>query len=197
MGSVAIFVGATAPSGWHFCDGTPHGSAALEALIGSPNTPDLRDRFIVGAGRLYPLKSTGGAATVTLTGGQSGEPAHTHGAAAPHVHSANPPSVTPPNVGIAPHNHSSPSGYSGFGLIPPAGSFAGTNADNNYQSTSAHSYLTDTTTIDHLHSVDIPAATSAVGSPIVTIGSVTAANATEAHENMPPFFALAYVIKTE
>jgi hypothetical protein len=42
------------PAGWHLCDGTG-------------GTPDLRDRFIVGAGTTYTLGSTGGSA-VTVTG---------------------------------------------------------------------------------------------------------------------------------
>lgn len=36
------------PAGWHICDG-------------SSGTPDLRDRFIIGAGGTYPVGSTGGA----------------------------------------------------------------------------------------------------------------------------------------
>lgn len=38
------------PGGWHLCDGTG-------------GTPDLRNRFIVGAGLAYALGQTGGAAT--------------------------------------------------------------------------------------------------------------------------------------
>lgn len=41
------------PAGWALCDGTN-------------GTPDLRDRFIVGAGSTYALNATGGAATVNL-----------------------------------------------------------------------------------------------------------------------------------
>lgn len=51
------------PSGWALCDG-------------SNGTPDLRDRFIVGAGRSYAVGATGGAAQVTLTVSQI--PAHAH-----------------------------------------------------------------------------------------------------------------------
>ena len=51
------------PSGWAICDGTN-------------GTPDLRDRFIVGAGNSYSLKATGGANTVSLTADQNG--AHNH-----------------------------------------------------------------------------------------------------------------------
>lgn len=54
---------ANVPSGWAICDGTN-------------GTPDLRDRFIVGAGNSYSFKATGGANTVSLTADQNGP--HTH-----------------------------------------------------------------------------------------------------------------------
>ena len=52
------------PVGWALCDGTN-------------GTPDLRDRFIVGAGRKYNVGNTGGADRVTLTVAQM--PSHNHG----------------------------------------------------------------------------------------------------------------------
>ena len=54
---------ASIPSGWALCNG----------LNG---TPDLRDRFIVGAGRAYGVGATGGADSVTLTINQM--PYHAH-----------------------------------------------------------------------------------------------------------------------
>ncbi|MEK0179699.1 MAG: hypothetical protein EAZ98_12865 [Oscillatoriales cyanobacterium] len=61
------------PTGWALCNG-------------QNGTPDLRDRFIVGAGNSYAVASTGGAATVTLTIAQM--PAHSHGVNDPgHSHS--------------------------------------------------------------------------------------------------------------
>lgn len=51
------------PKGWLLCDG-------------SNNTPDLRDRFIVGAGKSYKVKKTGGQKEVTLTVKQM--PPHAH-----------------------------------------------------------------------------------------------------------------------
>ncbi len=43
---------------------------------GTLGTPNLRDRFVVGAGDSYSLGATGGANTVILTVAQM--PAHTH-----------------------------------------------------------------------------------------------------------------------
>jgi hypothetical protein len=67
---------ASVPSGWALCDGTN-------------GTPNLRDRFIVGAGSTYAVNATGGSTTTTATGSISGNtgsttltinqiPSHTH-----------------------------------------------------------------------------------------------------------------------
>ena len=63
------------PVGWALCDG-------------GNGTPDLRDRFIVGAGRQYVVGNRGGADTVTLNVNQI--PSHSHSGstfrAGNHVH---------------------------------------------------------------------------------------------------------------
>ena len=79
----------TVPTGWHLCDGSLHGSAALAAVIGSTRTPDLRDRFVVAAGGAYAKGDTGGLAAVPLNATHM--PSHAHGgatatASAPHSH---------------------------------------------------------------------------------------------------------------
>lgn len=72
---------ASVPAGWAFCNGTS-------------GTPDLRDRFVVGAGSSYAVGATGGANTVTLDATMI--PSHTHtitatgtsgNASADHTHS--------------------------------------------------------------------------------------------------------------
>jgi microcystin-dependent protein len=62
---IIAFSGAIAsiPSGWYLCNG-------------SNGTPDLRDKFIVGAGSTYAVGATGGEATHTLT--EAEMPVHTH-----------------------------------------------------------------------------------------------------------------------
>ena len=67
-GVITLWSGATnaIPSGWVICDG-------------SNSTPDLRDRFLIGAGSTYAVGATGGSTTTgshTLTIAQM--PAHTH-----------------------------------------------------------------------------------------------------------------------
>jgi microcystin-dependent protein len=61
---------ATIPSGWLLCDG-------------SNSTPDLRNRFVVGAGSTYAVNATGGSADAivvshTHTGTTNTEPNHQH-----------------------------------------------------------------------------------------------------------------------
>lgn len=54
-GGIILWSGSTAsiPTGWVLCDGTN-------------STPDLRDRFIVGAGNNYTVDATGGSANAVL-----------------------------------------------------------------------------------------------------------------------------------
>ena len=67
-GIIALWSGSSAsiPSGWTLCDG-------------SSSTPDLRDRFVVGAGSSYAVDATGGSTTSgahTLTTAEM--PSHNH-----------------------------------------------------------------------------------------------------------------------
>lgn len=63
LGVIMIWSGsiATIPSGWSLCNG-------------SGGTPDLRNRFVIGAGSTYAVNATGGATTATT----SSDGAHTH-----------------------------------------------------------------------------------------------------------------------
>lgn len=90
-GSIVMYGGTSAPSGWLICDGSQASRStysALFAIVGTTfgagngtttfNLPDLRDRFAIGKSGTKALGSTGGAATVNL--------AHDHGGATdPHT----------------------------------------------------------------------------------------------------------------
>lgn len=80
-GMIVIWSGAVAaiPSGFYLCNG-------------SNSTPDLRGKFVIGAGGSYAVADNGGEATHTLTSDEM--PSHTH------VQNA--------------HNHGAPSGTTHF-----------------------------------------------------------------------------------
>ncbi|USF25561.1 hypothetical protein N510_000473 [Firmicutes bacterium ASF500] len=65
-GVVVMWSGAQSniPAGWALCDGMN-------------GTPDLRDRFVLGAGGRYSVGARGGADKVALSSNEL--PAHTHG----------------------------------------------------------------------------------------------------------------------
>jgi microcystin-dependent protein len=79
-GLIAMWSGSigSIPSGWYLCDG-------------SNGTPNLADRFVIGAGSTYAVNGTGGVSSVTLT--TNNMPAHTHTATSTdsgHTHGVSP-----------------------------------------------------------------------------------------------------------
>jgi len=129
------------PIGWVLCDG-------------NNNTPDLRDRFVIGAGttvgNVYAVGNTGGSADAVL-------PLHTHALTDPgHKHIEGYSEAFSGPFGNAP------------GLTGQQGS-GKTDYDNNLYFTS----------------------TSNTG---ITIASAGSGNGTGA--NLPPYYALAFIMKT-
>ncbi|MBQ2870556.1 hypothetical protein IJE86_02520 [bacterium] len=118
IGGIIMWSGTTIPTGWKLCNG-------------QNGTPDLRDRFIVGAGSSYAIGAKGGASTVTLTASQ-----------------------------IPPHRH----------LV--------------------HEYAGPVHTDKTNHRAHVNAGTNG-GSSSYT-GSIGGG---QAHENRPPYYALAYIMK--
>ncbi len=189
-GIIAMYEGLAAdiPAGWALCDGTN-------------GTPDLRDRFAVGAGGAYAPGDVGGASTVTLTEAQL--PSHAHGTS---VTSAGAHSHTGTTAGAGNHAHSgSTSGAgshshvqtyrrgssSGSGSNIQAGNQIG-DINSAGQSTSgvgdhAHSFSTSVAG-SHAHTF----ATSTGGSHVHGV-TVNATGGSQAHENKPPYYALAFV----
>jgi microcystin-dependent protein len=79
VGSIVAFYTRDIPENWLLCDGQSIDEKLypeLYNLLQHKNVPDLRNRFLVGAGNNYPLGSTGGQDSVTLQTSQI--PAHTH-----------------------------------------------------------------------------------------------------------------------
>jgi len=161
----------TIPSGWYLCDG-------------NNNTPDLTNRFVMGAGSSNEL-TTGGSNERTLT--TSNMPQHRHtfsdsattNTAGNHSHSGS------TNTTGA-HSHSS--GW--YGPRGADGSFSGfaTNNSNygNVDTGSAgnHSHTISTnTTGNHSHTLSVSGNTNYQGS-------------STAFDNKPAYMALAYIMKS-
>lgn len=70
VGGIILWSGSTTavPTGWALCNGQS---------VNGQTTPNLTDRFVVGAGNNYSPANTGGNASVTLSVNQI--PSHTHG----------------------------------------------------------------------------------------------------------------------
>ena len=143
----------------------PVGSIYLSANNVNPSTyldgttwVQLKDRFLLGAGDTYTAGAKDGAATVKLTGAQSGVHQHTH-------------SFTQPSVTGGSHSHyinyHSKTLAKGTAYDRPASIGSGT----------ANGYTTSSTS--HTHTVSGGA-----------VGNTTVADATEAHNNMPPYLVV-------
>lgn len=134
------------PDGWNLCDGYN-------------NTPDLRDRFIVGAGYSYDMKTTGGEKEITLSVDQM--PNHSH-------------QVNITNGGE--HSH-----YLEKSLEMWHRSFKGSDGNGRplVDSGGSNHYMNQTDDAGtHSHNA-----------------SCTNAGNNVAHENRPPYLALAYIMK--
>lgn len=183
IGSIVMWPGNAAPEGWHLCNGTPHGSSALQSILGSANTPDLRDRFIVGAGTSYAVGATGGATAVTLTAAQSGLRDHNHSASAGYQSEDHSHYVS---LGGGDHNHIS--SYASQMLINMDAAGSGYNmlqqtADYISGGGHGHAGQSNGVSANHYHGV--------------TVNNSGAADAATSHENRPPYYALTYIIRKE
>jgi microcystin-dependent protein len=150
---------ASIPSGWALCDG-------------SNGTPDLRDRFIVGAGGSYNVGNTGGEMTVTLTTAHM--PSHNHGAttnsAGGHQH----------NITI--HGTTASANRLIFGYSSGTLNTTDQRSGELLALEGGGNYAIPTVNCDsagaHSHTVTVNNAGSGIP-----------------HENRPPYYALAYIMK--
>lgn len=193
IGMISMWAGDTAPAGWKICDGTAHGSAELAALIG-PNTPNLKDRFIVGSGGNYDVGATGGAAAVRLTGGESGIRNHAHTGTTGWMNQKNTHAHAARLNDAGEHRHNS------YGA-----NFTSSEAGNDPASGTGYYYLAQTPPqrnglisgglSGHLHGGVTVDAADINHQHSFTTGGVADADARDPHENRPPYYALMYVIK--
>lgn len=173
VGTIVAYGGANAPSGWHLCNGTAHNSAALQQVLGSANTPNLVNRFVLGAGT-RSSGETGGAEKVTLTTQEI--PAHTHGGwtgvdSPDHGHYVH---------GNGNHQHS----------VETYSSDRGTGNANTVQVATAGGALAGATSWSGHHDHNTAGASERHGHMISSDGG------SQPHNNMPPYYVLTYIIKT-
>jgi microcystin-dependent protein len=232
VGGIILWSGsiASVPSGWALCNG-------------SSGTPDLRDRFIVGAGSTYAVNDTGGFNTVTLTTAQM--PTHTHTNSVStvnldHTHTGS--GTTGDNsvghdhgvsgttsIQNADHQHTGATDGQGNhahaqqgapGQSTPDGSlvaaigYGGGPAPVGYDTAVAglhyHNVSTGIQNANHAHTFSVTSAgqsanhnhtysftTSAMSANQTHSHTVTNNNegGSTAHENRPPYYALAYIMK--
>lgn len=187
IGAIMGFGGSVAPDGWFICNGAAHGSAALAALIG-PNTPDLRDRFIVGSSATKAIGATGGAASVTLSAAQCGVPAHAHGASSStesvgHTHSGT------FGDGAGGHHHAN-----GYVMTGTKNTTLNETSVANAKNWPLRNLGLQPSAGAHTHSGS-SGNVSAFHSHAITINASGAVNAIASHENRPPYYAMTFIIK--
>jgi hypothetical protein len=138
-GAIILWSGSlgSVPSGYVLCDGTN-------------STPDLRDRFVIGAGSTYSVAATGGSADAIVV-------THTHTATS---------TVTDPGHT---HGFSRSEGYA-VGVSNPAGN----GSPNQTFTANTNSNTT--------------------GITVATTNANAGTSGTNA--NLPPYYALAYIMKT-
>jgi microcystin-dependent protein len=187
-GSVIMWYGSieTIPGGWALCDGRN---------VSGFLTPDLRDRFIVGAGSSYNLGATGGQSSVTLTSDQV--PVHSHSGttgnqSANHTHAVS--LSTSPS---GDHHHIFPGDDQLAFANGRAGWAAISDADFPYDARSqvsggAKMWRTSTA---GSHSHTFNGTTDGVSQNHTHAFTTNSVGGGQPHENRPPFYALYYIIK--
>ncbi len=188
-GAIIMWSGATTsiPTGWALCNG---GSYAKTDGSGTVTVPDLRDKFIVGAGLNYSAAATGGVsgittnvaisnADTTLTTAQI--PAHNHGiwvSDPGHAHSVYDPG----------HAHTyTAGGAAGFGYQP---GYAAANSSNPY---GAGTGGAGTGIGIYSAGTNISAGSNNTGGGGSHTHNNTLTQST--HDTRPPYYALAFIYK--
>lgn len=161
VGGIIMWSGiiANIPQGYALCNG-------------SNGTPDLRDKFIIGAGNTYSPAATGGSATATLV--EANLPSHTHtctgatAAAGSHTHTAT----------DSGHTHSYLKSVATGGIAGGTGALDGNSSDS---TGSGSANITVSTAPSHTHDINL------------TLGNTGSGTA---FSILPPYFALAYIMRT-
>ena len=165
VGTIVAYGGNSAPTGWQICNGGSTSTSALQTVLGQSTVPDLRDRFIIGAGNSYSRHDTGGSKDATLVSHSHTVDNHTHTFSGSGSHS---------------HSHTTDNYVGRSNYAEPRNFGVGT--DGNLNSTGGTTSATVTISISGNTGGSTPG-TNSQGS--------SATNA-----NLPPYYALIYIIKT-
>jgi hypothetical protein len=138
-GVISLWYGSigSVPSGWYLCDG-------------ANGTPDLRNRFVVGAGSTYAVAATGGSTDAIVV-------SHTHTATSTST-------VTDPGHA---HTLSQVNGSASAGPTATASGAGG-----------------------------LTTATATTGITVATATTNASAGVSGTNANLPPYYALAYIMKS-
>ena len=170
VGVIMMWTGSTIPTGWALCDGSTYNRLAG----GTIDSPDLRERFIVGAGGTYTTGQTGGEKSIALS--RSDIPSHQHEA------SGNGATLAISSSGT--HEHE-------YDYIPKVGKgYVGAYNSSN-EVLGYGSWTQDDTEGGGNHTHSNSNFTGSTGSGSGLSGSSVGS----AHENRPPYYALAYIMK--
>ncbi|NQY11742.1 MAG: hypothetical protein HRT71_19775 [Flavobacteriales bacterium] len=167
-GAIIMWSGAIAdiPNGWDLCDGSTYD--LLDGSGGTITSPNLKGRFLVGYDKDvadYSKGNTGGVKTVTLTAAQSGMQSHTH-------------DYSSTTGGDGDHTHKVYTRKSGTKIGDHT---TAAFARSDTRSLNSEGSSTDSPG-DHTHAVS-------------GTTDATSATATASHENRPPYYTIAYIIK--
>ena len=163
-GVIALWSGSigSIPANWVICDGTN-------------STPDLRDRFVIGAGSTYAVDATGGAATTSTV------VAHTH-------------TVSGSTSTIGNHTHTGSTSTTG-NHVHQFPIYNNNAATLGAQRTNIGSFRANVNTLsagDHSHTFT----TDAGGDHSHTISGNAASTGDASVSIMNPYYALCYIMKT-
>jgi len=145
-GGIVMWSGSVAsiPSGWNLCDG-------------ANSTPDLRNRFVIGAGSNYSVNATGGATTDSITTSSNGG----------HSHSV---SVSSTSLSVSKDGWGTAGGPIGNGVTEISETLESIRIAGSNQSLGSHSHSASSGAVgDHNHTATV--------------------------DTVPPYYALAYIMK--